>query len=228
MKDLASINEAARLLPVAEQERLIDELGQSLNPPPLEIEQESCTSRGDGDYEHRFKITNTSRLPFLVTQVKFETGNSYGQRPHELFLIGPTKDRCIDLVFDTEDVRLRLSGYPVEGGGSPMRGGFWSSRSRSLSAAPSATHLLGKLDAGSLRIRTERRQVRVDDAAELSEQTYLHIHGTPDAYQWLAQLLCERASGAQKGRFDQVIVSSHDLEAIDLDEWDSMHLECEQ
>ena len=92
----------------------------------------------------------------------------------------------------------------------------------------SAYKLSKKLAAESLRIRTFTALVRLNDDVDETEQAYLHIHGTPDAYRWLAKLLTERADIADSSPFDQVIVSGADLRQLVLDGWNSIHLECEQ
>lgn len=92
----------------------------------------------------------------------------------------------------------------------------------------SAYKLSKNLAPGSLRIGTSTAVVHLNDDVDEMEQTYLHIHGTPDAYRWLAKLLTERAANADSAPFDQVIVSGADLKQLVLDGWNSIHLECER
>ena len=61
----------------------------------------------------------------------------------------------------------------------------------------SAYEMLKDVSPDSLRIQTETKFVRVDDDQHESELSYLNIHGTPDAFRWLSQLLGELATTAE-------------------------------
>ena len=96
----------------------------------------------------------------------------------------------------------------------------------------SAFTQLKAMAADSLRIQTESKLVRVDDEPEASKISYLNIHGTPEAFRWLSQLLNELASSVEnpKGQTGgrSVIVSPHDLGQITMDQWHSIELFCGQ
>lgn len=95
---------------------------------------------------------------------------------------------------------------------------------------PSAYQLLKNVPPDSLRIRSETKRVRVDDAPDESELTYLDIHGTPEAFRWLSQLLGELASTAENSNDPKlghsVIFSPHDLKQITMTEWWGVDLFC--
>ena len=58
---------------------------------------------------------------------------------------------------------------------------------------------LTELPAGSIRIATHRRKVRIDEATEETEQCYLTVEGSPDGFRWLSQHFNSLAVSASKG-----------------------------
>ena len=89
-----------------------------------------------------------------------------------------------------------------------------------------AYELCAKLDEGSVSIDVETQQVRLDDATELTDQTYLRISGSPDGYRWLARLFNEMAEQVDVGTSASAVLSSRDLKALLLNGWDSIELSC--
>ncbi len=92
----------------------------------------------------------------------------------------------------------------------------------------SATKLLSELAFDSMQVFTVRRRVRLDESTNPEiEQTYLTIHGTPEAYRWLAAQLTQMANAAEKHiAGNSVIVSPRDLKQLTMTEWSSLELEC--
>lgn len=89
-----------------------------------------------------------------------------------------------------------------------------------------AHELCAKLAEDSIQIGTDTQSVYLDDATELSEQSYLRINGTPGGYRWLAKLLTEMADQVEANSSASAIVSPRDLDSVQLDGWDSLELVC--
>lgn len=89
-----------------------------------------------------------------------------------------------------------------------------------------AFELCAKLEEGSVCVDVETQQVRLDDATELTDQTYLRICGTVDGYRWLARLLDEMAEQVDRGTSASAVLSPRDLKALLLNGWDSIELHC--
>ena len=85
-----------------------------------------------------------------------------------------------------------------------------------------------ELPAGSIRIATHRRKVRIDEETEETEQCYLTVEGSPDGFRWLSQHCNSLAVSASKGGSAANIVAAWDFKnnPIELDEWDSIDFSC--
>ena len=91
----------------------------------------------------------------------------------------------------------------------------------------SATELLSNLAPNSLNVFSIKRMVRIDDDSSETEQNYLTIEGTPDAYRWLAAQLTQMANSTDKhANGCAVVVSPRDLKQINMTQWSSISLEC--
>ena len=94
----------------------------------------------------------------------------------------------------------------------------------------SAYEMLKDVSPDSLRIQTETKFVRVDDDQYESELSYLNIHGTPEAFRWLSQLLGELATTAENTDDPEVghsvIFCPHDLNQITMPQWWGVDLFC--
>ena len=87
---------------------------------------------------------------------------------------------------------------------------------------------LSELDADSIRITSERRMVRIDDATEEVEQCYLEFRGTPEGFRWLSQHFSSLAKSAENQGSSGNIVAAWDFKnsPIALGEWDSLDFHC--
>lgn len=85
-----------------------------------------------------------------------------------------------------------------------------------------------ELPSGSIKISTQRRMVRIDDATEETEQSYLTIESSPDGFRWLAQYFDSLAISAEKGGHCGSIIAPWDFtnKPIELDGWDSIECLC--
>ena len=89
---------------------------------------------------------------------------------------------------------------------------------------------LTELSADSIRISTQRRMVRVDDASEETEQCYLTIEGSPEGFQWLSQHFSSLAKSAERNEGPAGnIVAARDFknDPVKLENWDSLDFHCE-
>ena len=90
---------------------------------------------------------------------------------------------------------------------------------------------LSELPAHCIRISTHRRMVRIDDAAEETQQCYLTIEGSPAGFRWLSQHFNSLANSADnRGGSSGNIVSPWDFknDPINLEGWDSIDFKCEK
>ena len=87
---------------------------------------------------------------------------------------------------------------------------------------------LSELDAHSIRITTERRMVRIDDAKHEVEQIYLNFKETPDGFRWLSQHFGSLAKSAENNGPSGNTVAAWDFKnsPIALGEWDSLDFHC--
>ena len=95
---------------------------------------------------------------------------------------------------------------------------------------PFAYEILQDVTSDSLRIQTEKKTLRVDNDQHESELTHLNIHGTPEAFRWLSQLLNELATTAGKTDDPQighsVTYRSHETKQISMPQWWGLELYC--
>ena len=87
-----------------------------------------------------------------------------------------------------------------------------------------------ELASGSIRIATERRMVRIDDAIEEVEQCYLKFRGTPEGFRWLSQHFNSLAKSAENHGSSGNIVAAWDFKnaPIALDGWYSLDFQCKE
>ena len=88
---------------------------------------------------------------------------------------------------------------------------------------------INELAAESLRIKTCRRQVRINDTTEETEQSYLTIEGSPDGFRWLSNHLASLAKSAEQHSVGVGnIVAAWDFQnvPINLDGWNSIDFHC--
>ena len=89
---------------------------------------------------------------------------------------------------------------------------------------------LSELAKDSICFSSQTQMVRLDDATEEVEQTYLTLAGTPEGFRWLARQLTRMATSADKHSATSVIIAPRDFSAkpVSLDGWDSLDLHCRQ
>ena len=88
---------------------------------------------------------------------------------------------------------------------------------------------LSELPAASLAISSHKCLVRIDDAPEKIEQTYLKIEGSPDGFRWLANHLEQMAKSTERDQIDNSnILAPWDFKnkPVKMAEWDSLEFGC--
>lgn len=97
---------------------------------------------------------------------------------------------------------------------------------------PSASQMISDVAPNSLRVASETLSVVMEDEAEQVERCYLTVHGTPQAFRWLAKLLNEMADTAKAStstrRGHSVLIDPADLQQVSLESWSSLSLDCRQ